>query len=436
MIFSTYQSRILLAVVALLGISLQGCVKDKCDMTFTHAIYSPQYMPESEFRSAAQALAPQEIVNPGKIYVKDQVLIVSEVGKGVHIIDNKNPESPINMAFFRAPGNYDINFNCDKMYLDSGPDLIVVDMADPANPKLINRIANALPRIDQYRGYFADPAKGIVTEWVREIKTEAYNCETGVPQLWQQNQIDPGTLDLNNGAGNTRTINAATSGQAGSMSRFVVNKDYMQIVLPDKLITYDVSSCATPVRVSETDIQIWNGVAEMVSLLDDKLLIGSTTGMFIYDVENPAQPEFVSVFEHAQACDPVVGSNGYAYVTLRDGEDQPCGNNFTNQLDVVDIQNPYSPFLAATFPMYRPHGLSIDGETLFIADGNEGLKIYDASDPLKVGKNLINQFPNMNGYDVIAHEGLLILVGDDGIAQYDYRNLDEVRLLSTIMVSR
>ena len=435
MFYSTYHSRILLVIVALLGISLQSCVRDKCKQEFTHAVYTPKYMPANEFRSAAQALAPQKITNPGKIFLKDQVLIISEVGKGVHIIDNKNPESPINMAFFRAPGNYDINFNCDKMYLDSGPDLIVVDMADPANPKLINRIENALPHIQQYRGYVADPSKGIVTEWVQEIKTESYNCETGVPSLWEQNQIDPNTIDFG-GAGNTRTINAATSGQAGSMSRFVVDKDHLQIVLPNELVTYDVSVCESPSKVNSTSIDLWNGAAEMVSVLENYLLIGSTTGMFIYSAENPAQPEYLSTFQHVQACDPVVGSDGYAYVTLRDGDDQPCGNNFTNQLDVVDIQNPRQPMLVSSFTMTHPHGLSIDGQTLFVADGRDGLKIFDASDPQKVGNKLQKHFPAMNGYDLIAHNGLLILVGTDGIAQYDYSNLEEMKLLSTILVSK
>ncbi|MEL6306757.1 MAG: hypothetical protein AAFQ52_01380 [Chloroflexota bacterium] len=35
----------------------------------------------------------------------------------------------------------------------------------------------------------------------------------------------------------------------------------------------------------------------------------------------------------------------YAYVTLRNGDGNQCGDNFTNQLDIVDISNPSTPRL-------------------------------------------------------------------------------------------
>lgn len=428
-----YQKSLLsLLVLALFG--LQGCVTDQCNMNYTHAVYSPVYMDFGAFRSAVSLTSPQDLRNPGKIYIKGDILITNEVGKGVHIINNKNPENPQSMAFLNVPGNYDIGFNCDMMYLDSGPDLLVVDMTDPSNPQLINRLNDVLPTMASYRGYHSDPTKGIVTEWVREVKTEPYDCQTGIPALWEQNRVDP-TQDLSNGT--TRTINPTAAGKAGSMSRFAVSQDHLYIVTPNLLDSYNVGVCESPVKVGSTELDAGSiGEGEMVSVLDNLLLIGGSGGMAVYDNQAPALPVNLGIFNHAQACDPVVAQGQTAYVTLRNGREQACGNSFTNQLDVVSLVNPSNPILIKSFDMHHPHGLSIDGDLLFIADGDAGLKVFDATIPERVGNKMIASFPEMHGIDVIAHEEILILVGDDGIAQYSYANPKDITLLSEMLISK
>ena len=104
------------------------------------------------------------------------------------------------------------------------------------------------------------------------------------------------------------------------------------------------------------------------------------------------------------------------------------------EFKVIDISNPRNPSLVRSFSMTNPHGLGIENGTLFIADGSAGLRIFDASNPEEAGKNEIAHLQGMDGYDVILNEGLLIMVGKDGIAQYDYNNIDEIRSLSTIPV--
>ena len=55
-------------------------------------------------------------------------------------------------------------------------------------------------------------------------------------------------------------------------------------------------------------------------------------------------------------------------------EGTACGG-FTNQLDVIDISNKTSPLLISSYAMYNPSGLGIDGDLIFICDGEAGLKI-------------------------------------------------------------
>lgn len=424
----------LLAMLALLSISLSGCLEDSCNMTYTHAVYEPVYMPVDEFRSAVEVTAPRDVVDPGKIYTKDAILLVNELGEGVHVFDNKNPQNPQPLAFINVPGNYDLSMNCDKLYLDSSTDLLVFDMADPTNPQLLSRTQNVFPYLAEYNGYVADPNQGMVVKWKQEIREDAYDCQVGVPALWEQNQIDPNDF-AQLGGNNTRTVNPAVPGKSGSMSRFTVLNDYLYVVTPTELMVFDASNCSQPVTMGKQDLTAFNfGAAEMITSLNDLLLIGGNSGMAIYDAGTPTAPQFLSVFEHVRACDPVTAEGDFAYVTLRNAQDIPCGPAWTNQLDVISIASPRSPRLMASFTMYNPHGLGIDNGLLFIADGTDGLKIFDASNPVEVGRKQIAHFPAMDGYDVIAIDGLLIFTGDDGIAQYDYSDPQNIELLSTIPV--
>jgi hypothetical protein len=153
--------------------------------------------------------------------------------------------------------------------------------------------------------------------------------------------------------------------------------------------------------------------------------------MLIYSLANPASPAFVSVFEHISSCDPVVIEGNFAYVTLRSGTE--C-NGFTNQLDVVDISSLAHPIKVKSYPMFNPHGLGIDNNILFICDGEAGLKVYSATDPMSIHMNQIAHFQDIKTYDVIPVNGLLMLIGADGLYQYDYSDLKNLTLISQIPV--
>jgi len=84
--------------------------------------------------------------------------------------------------------------------------------------------------------------------------------------------------------------------------------------------------------------------------------------------------------------------------------------------------------------MTNPHGLGKDGDLLFLCDGSSGLKIYDASDPKLITNNLIYSYPDIIAYDVIPISNVLVLIGADGMFQYGYSDVKNIKLLSTIPV--
>jgi hypothetical protein len=120
-------------------------------------------------------------------------------------------------------------------------------------------------------------------------------------------------------------------------------------------------------------------------------------------------------------------------VTLRSGI--TCRNTTLNQLDVVDITDLRNPRLVKTYPMQNPHGLGKDGNTLFICDGTSGLKVYNAADVLAIDKNRLGT-QNIHSYDVIPFGKVAIVVGNDGLYQYDYSDPKNLKLLSKIAVEK
>ena len=86
--------------------------------------------------------------------------------------------------------------------------------------------------------------------------------------------------------------------------------------------------------------------------------------------------------------------------------------------------------------MTNPKGVGIDNKKLFVCDGNDGLKVYDASDVMQIGSRMIAHFSNINSFDVIPFNNDLIMVGSDGLYQYDYSNVQNISLLSRIPVEK
>ncbi|PRY15415.1 LVIVD repeat-containing protein [Pontibacter ummariensis] len=217
-------------------------------------------------------------------------------------------------------------------------------------------------------------------------------------------------------------VTDVAQGQGGSMARFAISGDHLYTVDHSSLNLFDISDPANPRQRQEVPLSF--GI-ETIFPFQDKLFIGTQTGMHIYSIQTPAAPKHLSHYEHVVSCDPVVTDGRYAYITLRTGT--AC-RQAINQLQIVDLQNILDPVRVQQYDMTNPKGLGIDRSTLFVCD--DGLKVYDASDVMAI--QLKQHFP-INAYDVIPDNGRLLVIGSDGFYQYQYHE-EELELLSTILV--
>jgi hypothetical protein len=195
---------------------------------------------------------------------------------------------------------------------------------------------------------------------------------------------------------------------------------------------FDLSLAEQPTLVNTINIG-WG--IETIFPYEDKLFIGSNSGMFIFDNSNPMNPVQLSAFAHARACDPVVVQDDYAYVTLRNGSE--CVG-YVNQLDLVNISDIVNPVLVKSFPMENPHGLSIKDQLLFLCEGNFGLKSFDITDPVVLDQHLLDHEQDFHAFDAIAlpgTENILLVIGEDGFYQFSFDDPADLKLLSKIPVA-
>ncbi len=439
----TNSHRILLLLTALVAITLQSCIKDKCQTEYTYYTYEPVYITYEELRASVASESPRALKNPGKIWFSNNYIFINEKNEGIHIINNTNPASPINEAFIKIPGNLDLAVRGNILFADNYIDLIALDISNPSSVSVAKRIENALPQRgtngfsnSSWDFQQTDP-NGVITHYNEIAVTEEVEMDCGGGLMGGGNVAFEGDVitsaPVANGPQNftdnaTRGESSDVGSRGGSMARFAMHQNYLYIVDNSTMHLYDITN---PANLSfSTQLQVgWE--IETIFMNRDHIYLGSTTGMHIYDNTNPSSPVWVSTYSHVNSCDPVVVQGNYAYVTLRSGTE--C-DGFTNQLDVIDISNKANPTLVATYEMVNPHGLGIEGSTLFICDGAAGLKVYDATDPLAIGANQLQSFPGVNAYDVIPFQKRLFMIGDNGFYQYDYSNPNNLVLLSTIAV--
>ncbi|WP_332367968.1 hypothetical protein [Spirosoma telluris] len=143
------------------------------------------------------------------------------------------------------------------------------------------------------------------------------------------------------------------AGTGGSTARFTVSGNTLYTISNTDLQAYDISASSNPQKGSKTRLGF--GV-ETIFPYKNNLFIGTQTGMYIYDINQPNTPKSVGIYTHVLSCDPVVVQGNYAYVTLRSGTNCRNQSVTTNSLDVIDISNLASPKLLRSYSMTNPRG--------------------------------------------------------------------------------
>ena len=404
------------ALLLFAALVMPGCLKDTCTRTYT--LLTPVYKTMQQVRANIRNAPSQQIESPGKLFMYGNYIFLNEVDKGVHVIDNSNPAQPVNKYFINIPGNVDVAVRGNILYADMYSDMVTIDISNPSAVQLKGVVNNAFPERRYNNGFVADTAL-VIVNWER--KDTMVECTTN-NFAWQQG------IFMNDGFASVQSAVKAATGIAGSMARFSLMNEYLYTVSDNALNVFNVLQPESPVFTNKVNLG-WG--IETIFPFKSNLFIGSTTGMFIFGTGNPAAPNQISRFTHMRACDPVIADDDYAFVTLRTGNS--CAG-FNNQLDVLDIKNLQNPTLLKSYALKNPHGLSKDGDVLFICDGASGLKVYNAANV----RDLVHlqTIEGIDTYDVIATDKIALVVAKDGLYQYSYANPADLKLLSKMSITK
>ena len=157
----------------IIGLMVLGAIFSGC-ATYEDDPYCKKYtlMSFDELRQSVSIEEPREIETAGKIYTYQQLLLINEPNVGIHIIDNTDKMNPIPKAFIRLYGNVDIAVKDGFLYADSFMDLVVLDIKDIENIKVVKRVNDTfaydkyqiMDREDQYRCDFNTSNRVIIGE--------------------------------------------------------------------------------------------------------------------------------------------------------------------------------------------------------------------------------------------------------------------------------
>lgn len=359
-------------------------------------------------RDNVSVTSARQTNSDGKIYVVEDYLFYIAKEHGVHVFNNTNPSAPVNIAFINVEGVHDISVKGNYLFADNFVDLLVFDISNIQNITLVKTVQNviqfspAYPDDAEFYDYNVFPTGDeIITGFAIEMRDRPEGQEI----LWAEDAL--ASFDSSNG-------NAIGTG--GSYARFQINDNALYTIDSYKLNVFNITNPVDTFFDKEVYMTQWFGGGEFETLFirKDFLFVGSTSGMYTVDATDEFNPYFVSGFSHATACDPVVVYGNTAYITVRGGSSCGAIEDQVNVIDVTDIAN---PTLLSTYLLEEPYGLGINDGILYVACGNNGLKVFNAANSANL--TLQNTYAG-NVKDIIPLDTHLIVVGDNQITQYSY----------------
>jgi|GEM_PF-17361 len=392
---------------------------------YSYVSYKPIYQDREIYHKNLGKTLDEPLKNPGKIYTIDSYQFVSDINRGIHIYNVKNPKSPEHLAFIYIPGTLDIAIKNNTLYTNSYNNLVTFDITQPKTPQLLNVLEKAFPEVHRMGFPVISEKGGLLVAW--QVDT-VYSCYRWDGRYYLEARFDVESLDSSSQQSKPKTDKI---GKAGSMSRFMVTSEALYAVDQSNLRVFDISAEAKPKKGAVLDVG-WG--LETLFYRDREsdnpdiqpaLFIGSTTGMYIYTVNSALNPLFASKYEHFTSCDPVVVQDTLAFVTLRSGAFCRQG---INVLEVISIANLTAPTLLKTYNLQNPHGLAVQDSLIYVCEGEYGFKILSLKQTMEV--EILSHTQGFHAYDLILEGTRLTLLGNSGVYIYDVSDPRKPVLLS------
>ena len=335
---------------------------------------------------------------------------MSEENKGIHIYDNTDMQNPQRLSFIQLPFLRDFYVKDNFLYVAGVYDLVKINISNVYDPVLVNRAENV----------FWQPLENDKGQQLLGFKyaTATDKFEINSPEAKEIKKAGKLHLDFLDNVIPVSEIptffTGSNSNSKGTLNKIAVEFDHVYVIEDNEM--HVISNSAAFNQLSSITI---GANTETIYGADNRLYLGSMTAMTIYNANNPSAPYKISSVTHTESCDPVLPRGDVAYYTLRSTENEGCNGEGENTLNLVDISNVNKPMELKSIDLDSPYGLCFANNYLFVGEGDNGLTIYDASDP-KTLKDKLN-IPNVTAYDIMVHPNnpdILILSNSNGIQEF------------------
>lgn len=409
-------------ILSLIGLALIFVHCDSDDAPQEQAVFAiPVVMSMDEIRNNVSVVAAQETDSEGKIYVAENRLFYIAKEAGVHVFNNQNPESPQNSAFINIPGVHDIAIKGNYLYADNYIDMLVFDISDMAHITLVQTLQNVV------NFYLAYPETAEFYDYSEEVGANEFIVGFRLEHRNRPVTYTGGDILTANEANGMNT-DAGNVGTGGSYAKFQINNNALYAIDNYQLNVYNITNPTHAFFDKVVYLNQWIGGGQFETLFKQKefLFVGATNGMHVVNAADEFNPYFVSSFNHATACDPVVVYGATAYITVRGGTS--CGA-IQDQVNVLDVSDMANPILKSTYLLNQPYGIGIKNARLYVCCGAEGLKIFNA---LNDSQLILENSYAGHFTDVIPMDSHLIAVGNNKIIQYAYGENYTLQQLSVL----
>jgi hypothetical protein len=223
-------------------------------------------------------------------------------------------------------------------------------------------------------------------------------------------------------------------GISGSITRFARLNGFMYVLDQNKIKTFSLAQPDQPILVHELTADYG---LETITIYDGTIYVGSTTSLYILNLDVPAEPRILSQTNRAsfgfdEGCDPVVVRGNYAYSTVKIVE-RVCGTPMTfSVLLIYDVSNKAQPSLVYEYEMVEPNGLGIKDDYLIVCEaGSDVLAIFDISQP-NLAVLTTFSVPITNPIDLIVDGQKMIVATKTDLQIFDVSDMTRIKKIGQI----
>lgn len=128
--------------------------------------YRPVVMQRTAFENSIHLEPAQAVTRPGKIYIKDGMLFITEVNKGFHVYNYADAQHPVPIAFIYIPGATDVAIRGTNLYINQATDLVTLSYSTTAI-NVASRSRNVFPQKPAPDNSYANLTDNqIITDWI------------------------------------------------------------------------------------------------------------------------------------------------------------------------------------------------------------------------------------------------------------------------------